>query len=99
MRQRNIRDKDFQNVLKDKILIGTYIGNYRHTKIMKSEGKSLVFQFLIHDQEILCPETSLKFFRKWSLLTAPWIRIGFFNDIYPLFDTLYNDIHTIEASE
>ena len=64
MRQRNIRQKDFENSIKKKVMVGTYVGNNKYSKVIKFETRSLIFQYLVdEDGEILLPEITMKFYK------------------------------------
>ena len=45
------------------------------------------------------PEITFKFYRKWCLFTVPWTRVGYFDEIYALFDVIYQDMQTVETGE
>jgi sulfur transfer complex TusBCD TusB component (DsrH family) len=104
LRKRNIRDKDFQNSIKDKTLVGKFVGARDSSKVMLSNSKNIIFQFIVKDKlqdGYICelPEVTVKFFKKWTLNVAPWSRIGFYDDIYSLFDALYADYQSLITSK
>jgi hypothetical protein len=104
IRQRNIRTKDFQNSLRGKTLIATYVSNPWHSKVMLHQSKNLVFNGIIKQDATdgyvwELPEAACKFFKKWSLDTVPWARIGFYNDIYSVFDAIYAEYENIKSGK
>lgn len=66
-----------------------------HSKIMTYSHKDLIFTNIILQKDekgYICelPETTFRVFKKLGLNCAPWSRIGFFTDLYSLFDGVYN---------
>jgi len=102
MRKRNIRAKDFQNTVRDKTLVCSFVGGHYQSKTMIYPWKNIIFQYVLkldqkHGYIWELPEVSVKFFKKWCLYSAPWSRIGFYKDIYTLFDALYADYEVTRA--